>query len=175
VGVHVRTGDKSFETAGARGEAEGEVGKRLYDELRFIFDFALARADAHTPPARLLLLSDSVALRRYAAAQLGGRVLNPPADDLAIGHIARGGGSGALSSAVAEHWLYSAATEFVYSSHSGFPRTAAARAVRQDAIYTCFHYQGVLYSEQRGVPRPKRECSGPYSVYELGVKHAAGL
>ena len=26
--------------------------------------------------------------------------------------------------------------------HSGFPRTAAARAVTQDAIYTCFHYEG---------------------------------
>ena len=129
--------------------------------------------------------------------------------------------------------------------HSGFPRTAAARAVAQDAIYTCFHYDGrpstargpslaagrapihrsrsppacsgrpsgglreevlplgrrreaavapsrlpkvaavaalhcllpsrPLFSEKQGVPRPKRECSGPYSVFELGVKHAAGL
>ena len=126
--------------------------------------------------------------------------------------------------------------------HSGFPRTAAARAVAQDAIYTCFHYEGQpsmargpslaegcapapplqkpthllraalwasekrshrldaderlrralpqvatfatlhclwlsrpLFSEKQGVPRPKRECSGPYSVFELGVKHAAGL
>ena len=45
----------------------------------------------------------------------------------------------------------------------------------QDAIYTCFHYEGPLFSEKQGVPRPKRECSGPYSVFELGVKHAAGL
>ena len=45
----------------------------------------------------------------------------------------------------------------------------------QDAIYTCFHYEGPLFNEKQGVPRPKRECSGPYSVFELGVKHAAGL
>ena len=41
---------------------------------------------------------------------------------------------------MAEHWLYAMADEFVYSSHSGFPRTAAARAMRTDVIYTCFHY-----------------------------------
>ena len=82
---------------------------------------------------------------------------------------------GALQSAVAEHWLYGAADVFAYSSHSGFPRTAAARALRQDVIHTCFHYEGPLFSEQQGKPRPARECSGPWSVYELGERHAAGL
>jgi len=181
VAVHVRTGDRAFDvTTAASLQAQGaaeraEHERALYEAHRFILDFALRRAAAHSPPARLLLLSDSVALRRAAARQLGEIVLNPPAADLTIGHIARGGGRVALRSSVAEHWLYSAATEFVYSSHSGFPRTAAARAVAQDAIYTCFHYEGPLFSEKHGVPRPKRECSGPYSVFELGVKHAAGL
>ena len=164
VGVHVRTGDRAFDGA-ARLQAQGAEERaeeraaleraedKLYESHRFIVDFAMARTAAlppHPPhPPRLLLLSDSVALRRAAVRQLGEvraqpitltptlppnpkpnpssnpkpypnsdqAVLNPPAADLAIGHIARGGGRDALSTAVAEHWLYSTATEFVYSSH----------------------------------------------------------
>ena len=177
VGVHVRTGDGAFVGASADETAQqkAERGRLLYEQHKFIFEYALRRARAHTPTARLLLLSDSVALRRHAAAQLGDAVVNPPEADLAVGHVAKGGGDDALRSAVGEFWLFGAADEFVYSSHSGFPRLAASRALLQDAIHTCFHYQGALYSEAHGVPRPKRECSGPISVFELGVKHAAGL
>jgi hypothetical protein len=61
----------------------------------------------------------------------------------------------------------------VFSSHSGYPRTAAARALRDDAIHTCFHYDGPLFnSAQRSTAR---ECSGPWSVAALGDRHAAGL
>ena len=82
----------------------------------------------------------------------------------------------ALSNAVAEHWLYGFSRAFAYSSHSGFPRTAAARAMRDDAIHTCFHYSGPLFAEQhKGLKRPQRECTGPWTVAELGDRHAAGL
>ena len=77
--------------------------------------------------------------------------------------------------AVGEHWLFGASDEFAYSSHSGYPRTAAARAMRPEAIWTCFHYEGPLYAEKKGGTRPKRECSGPWTVAELGDRHAAGL
>ena len=36
-----------------------------------------------------------------------------------------------------------------YSSHSRFPRTAAVRAMRTDRIFTCFHYEGPLFSVQQ--------------------------
>ena len=47
--------------------------------------------------------------------------------------------------------------------------------MRTDAIYTCFHYDGPLYAEKKGGTRPARECSGPWTVAELGDRHAAGL
>ena len=43
------------------------------------------------------------------------------------------------------------------------------------ATLHCLRPSRPLFSEKHGVPRPRRECSGPYSVFELGVKHAAGL
>ena len=52
------------------------------------------------------------------------------------------------------------------------------RALPQVATFATLHCLWLsrpLFSEKQGVPRPKRECSGPYSVFELGVKHAAGL
>ena len=81
------------------------------------------------------------------------------------------GQSSALLSAIGEHWLYGYARAFAYSSHSGFPRTAAARALRDDALHTCFHYEGPLFNSQPTA----RECTGPYSVAALGERHAAGL
>ena len=44
--------------------------------------------------------------------------------------------------------------------HSGFPRTAAARAVAQDAIYTCFHYEGQP-SMARGPPLAEGRAPAP--------------
>ena len=90
-----------------------------------------------------------------------------------MGHVARD--AAALARAVGEHWLYGACDEFAYSSHSGYPRTAAARAMRPGVIHTCFHYIGPLYAEKKGGTRPKRECSGPWTVAELGDRNAAGL
>ena len=64
------------------------------------------------------------------------------------------------------------ADAFAYSSHSGFPRTAACRALLSEAIHTCFHYEGPLFNKDQPTAR---ECTGPYSVYQLGERHAAGL
>ena len=76
-----------------------------------------------------------------------------------------------LLNAVGEHWLFGEAAAFVYSSHSGFPRTAAARArLLDDAIHTCFHYGGALFNTEQPTAR---ECTGPYSVAHLGERHAA--
>ncbi|KAL1514495.1 hypothetical protein AB1Y20_003594 [Prymnesium parvum] len=164
VGLHVRTGDAAFtHPDAARGEA-------LYARHQFMFDFARQLAARQPLPYRILLLSDSVPLRQHAAEVEGAALLSP---NSTVGHVARD--PRALSNAVAEHWLYAASDAFVYSSHSGFPRTAAARALRTDRIFTCFHYEGPLFSEQQGKPRPARECSGPYTVFELGDRHAAGL
>ena len=173
VGVHVRTGDSAFDDeAAADDEAMRARGERLFASHKFIFEFATKLADelarAHDPPraARLLLLGDSNALRSHAARVYGTRLLQSNAS---VGHVARQ--RGALLAAVGEHWLYTSSRAFAYSSHSGFPRTAAARALRDDAIHTCFHYTGPLYNAQPTA----RECTGPYSVAELGERHAAGL
>ena len=147
---------------------------------------------------RFVLLGDSPALRRHAAAVYGReRVLYYGGDQdmggtkdgggggsgsagregVAIGHVAKQLGANeeeklaTLQSAVGEHWAYSGCDAFVYSSHSGYPRTAAARAMRDDAIHTCFHYSGRTFN-----PQPTaRECTGPHSVAALGERHAAGL
>lgn len=195
VGVHVRSGDASFGTETGAGEATNRArGETLYREYRFIFDFAdslplhsrgaspLATpegeggpATAQGPAPLVLLLGDSVALRMHMSSLLGPRLLS---SNLSVAHVGKGGAgdAAALRNAVAEHWIFGGADSFVYSSHSGFPRTAAARAMRDDAIHTCFHYQGKTFGElQQGRPRPKRECTGPWSVAELGDRHAAGL
>ena len=94
----------------------------------------------------------------------------------AISHVARQPSQSALLSAVGEHWLYSYADLHVYSSHSGFPRTAAVRALTDSSIHTCFHYEGPTFAEQqKGLSRPKRECNGPWTAAALGARHAAGL
>ena len=176
VGVHVRTGDSTFAAErGADADALAARGAKLYADHRFVFDFALRRAaalDAPAAAARILVLSDSAALRAHAAAALGERALDAASNET-VGHVARD--AGALARAVGEHWLYGACDEFAYSSHSGYPRTAAARAMRPGVIHTCFHYEGPLYAERKGGTRPKRECSGPWTVTELGDRHAAGL
>ena len=156
--------------------------------------------DAATSPVeerrvRFVVLGDSPALRRHAATVYGlDRVLYYGGGDaelkgakgggrddsdgsVAIGHVAKQLGAteeekrATLQSAVGEHWAYSGCDAFVYSSHSGYPRTAAARAMRDDAIHTCFHYTGRTFN-----PQPTdRECTGPHSVAALGERHAAGL
>ena len=173
VGVHVRTGDNAFvDEAGADDAAMRERGERLFAAHKFIFDFAdrLANdiATAHDPPraSRMLLLGDSNAMRAHAASVYGTRLL---LSNVTVGHVARQ--QGALLTAVGEHWLYTSSHAFAFSSHSGFPRTAAARAVRDDAIHTCFHYTGPLLNAQPTA----RECTGPYTVAALGDRHAAGL
>ena len=145
---------------------------------------------------RFVLLGDSPALRRHAAIIYGReRVLYYGGDEdmsdstgggsggsgsnggVAIGHVAKQLGANeeeklaTLQSAVGEHWAYSGCDAFVYSSHSGYPRTAAARAMRDDAIHTCFHYTGRTFNPQSTV----RECTGPHSIAALGERHAAGL
>ncbi len=189
VGIHVRTGDNAFhENVADMPDYQKELrGERLYVTHRFIVDYALSLAASleqawtveggEAPRAKFLLLGDSVPLRQHVAGLLGDRLITM--SNNTVGHVAKGSVRSqreALQNAVAEHWLYAAAGAFVYSSHSGFPRTAAARAMRDDAIHTCFHYQGVTFAEQQhGKPKPKRECTGPHSVRALGERHAAGL
>ena len=123
-----------------------------------------------------VLLGDSPALRRHAAALLGEQSVLywGNATGSRIGHVARQPGNAAtLQSAVAEHWLFAGCDAFVYSSHSGYPRTAAARALRDDALHTCFHYAGPVFNSHKR--STARECTGPWSVAELGERHAAGL
>jgi hypothetical protein len=195
VGVHVRTGDAAFEKkrnkkaaspaaspAPDDGEQEQDLherGRQLYASHEFILKYAeqlatsLAQRSSLTPPPkpRILLLGDSVAFRQYAAAVHGEERLLLP--NSSVGHIAKQAPSEtALLGAIGEHWLYSHAQAFVYSSHSGFPRTAAARALRDDSIHTCFHYSGPLFN---GDQPTARECTGPYTVKLLGERHAAGL
>ena len=191
VGVHVRTGDSSFTTekAAASAVAGNARGAELYASHRFIYDYALelarriAEERGGARASRLLLLGDSPTLRRHAAAQIGEAFILSAAEQaggsagssegggVVVGHVARQQDARTLQGAVAEHWLYSAADAFVYSSHSGFPRTAAARALRDDAIHTCFHYTGRTFNPQNTA----RECTGPWSVAQLGDRHAAGL
>ena len=179
VGVHIRTGDSAFQQAATAELAEAR-GKRLFESHKFILEYAegLAKklAEAYTPPRvpRLLLLGDSDALRSYAAKEYGERIWMANAS---VGHIVFSQGAAKqkernFQSAVAEHWLYSYADAFAYSSHSGFPRTAACRALLSEAIHTCFHYEGPLFNKDQPTAR---ECTGPYSVYQLGERHAAGL
>ena len=174
VGVHIRTGDSAFvDEPNADADAQRARGARLFAEHRFILEFAdglAARlAAAYSPPrtARLLLLGDSQSLRAHAAEVYGEKLL---LSNASVGHVARQ--QTALLSAVGEHWLYGYAHAFAYSSHSGFPRTAAARAMRDDALHTCFHYTGPLFNKDQPTAR---ECTGPYSIPELGERHAAGL
>lgn len=136
----------------------------------------LSSANEQTP--RLLLLSDSVALRQHAAKLYGSTALLTSAtDDVPVAHIIRDRSAAALRAAVAEHWVFAGASAFVYSSHSGFSRTAAVRAMRDDAIHTCFHYDGALFAEKHhGEARPQSQvCTGPWSVDTLATRHAAGL
>ena len=141
---------------------------------------------------RLLLLGDSMPMRQHALSIYGEEKLLLP--NGTVGHIAkpsmssaatssssttttaasssRSAKEAALLNAIGEHWLYSSASAFVYSSHSGFPRTAAARALLDDRIHTCFHYTGPLFNKDQPT---KRECTGPYSVAQLGERHAGGL
>lgn len=171
IGLHIRTGDSAFTARGDSTTASSEAaGARLYAQFQFMFDFALELGATQSLPVQLLLLGDSTPLREYAAQKHPDLILTSHAS---IGHVARKAAS--LSHAVVEHWLFSGCDAFVYSSHSGFPRTAAVRSLLLDSIYTCFHYEGPLFSEQQGKPRPKRECTGPYTVYQLGDRHAAGL
>ena len=194
VGVHVRTGDTAAFPRGGRGGTNGDIGEggaALYASHAFILEYADALAgrlalagaqgEAPTEPAgrrpraRLLLLGDSQAMRAHALAAYGAERLLLP--NGTIGHIARpthvaAADADALLNAVGEHWLFGEAAAFVYSSHSGFPRTAAARALRDDAIHTCFHYGGALFNTEQPTAR---ECTGPYSVAHLGERHAAGL
>ena len=187
VGVHVRSGDTTWGAESAQAASDASAmrsrGESLYASHAFIYEYAdrlatqlaanvsAARHDAATPPLvvspRLLLLGDSGALRAHVASLHADEKLIVPTG--ALGHVARQ--ADALSNAVGEHWLFGLARAFVYSSHSGFPRTAAARALRDDAIHTCYHYSGKTLN-----PQPTaRECTGPYSVAELGERHAAGL
>ena len=181
VGVHVRSGDSTWSAEGADAATDAEAmrtrGASLYASHKFIYEYAdrlsqalasnmSARIGSHVS-ARLLLLGDSSALRAHVATLHSPEKLLVPTG--ALGHVARQ--ADALSNAVGEHWLYGHATAFVYSSHSGFPRTAAARAVRDDAIHTCYHYVGPTLN-----PQPTaRKCTGPYSIAQLGERHAAGL
>ena len=175
---------------GVGSDAMRARGRELYASHRFIYDFAdrlaaglaanrsaraseRGRTPLQTPiHSRLLLLGDSSALRAHVASTVlpAERVLLPTVGALA--HVARRSDADALATAVGEHWAYAHAAAFVYSSHSGFPRTAACRALRDDAIYTCFHYGGALFNADQPTAR---ECSGPYSVPFLGERHAAGL
>ena len=217
IGVHVRTGDASFDAeagaGGAKSDDEARRGAELYEAHAFIFEYAtrlgkqLTHARARPMRGDVLdssadadrsgdaggsaggsaggagpyyvLLGDSPALRRHAAATLGEHSVlywgnSTGGATVGVGHVARQPGDVAtLQSAVGEHWLYTGCDSFVFSSHSGYPRTAAARALRDDAIHTCFHYDGPLFnSAQRSTAR---ECSGPWSVAALGDRHAAGL
>jgi hypothetical protein len=216
IGVHVRTGDASFDDEAGAGGAKSDEARRgaeLYEAHAFIFEYATrlgkqlmhARAwpmrggvlDSSADADRsggaggsaggsvgaagpyYVLLGDSPALRRHAAATLGEHSVlywgnSTGAATVGVGHVARQPGDVAtLQSAVGEHWLYTGCDSFVFSSHSGYPRTAAARALRDDAMHTCFHYDGPLFnSAQRSTAR---ECSGPWSVAALGDRHAAGL
>ena len=183
VGLHVRTGDSAFAPPQAGSAAGGDAGaatatqqqsqqgRSLYEKHKFMFEYAAQLGKRQPLPYRILLLGDSKPLREYAAQLHGPELL---LSNTSIGHVARD--ASALANAVAEHWIFAAADAFAYSSHSGFPRTAAVRAMRTDRIFTCFHYEGPLFSvQQKGQPRPERECSGPYTVFELGDRHAAGL
>ena len=216
IGVHVRTGDASFDDEAGAGGAKSDEARRgaeLYEAHAFIFEYATrlgkqlmhARAwpmrggvlDSSADADRsggaggsaggsvgaagpyYVLLGDSPALRRHAAATLGEHSVlywgnSTGGATVGVGHVARQPGDVAtLQSAVGEHWLYTGCDSFVFSSHSGYPRTAAARALRDDAMHTCFHYDGPLFnSAQRSTAR---ECSGPWSVAALGDRHAAGL
>ena len=148
--------------AAAAAAANASVGSEL----------TTARSPPRGVEPRLLLLGDSSALRHHVAALHDPRhILLPGGSVSHVAKVATPQQAAALSHAVGEHWLYTHAAAFVYSSHSGFPRTAAARSLRDDAIHTCFHYQGALYNAQPTA----RECTGPYSVPFLGERHAAGL
>ena len=193
VGVHVRAGDSTWgKEGGVEDSDEMKMrGRRLYSMHHWVYDYAFSLAtnisdklaaavaanphgdQPYRPKPRLLLLGDSPALRNHVANEaFRGRSdqLLLPATTAEIGHIAYD--AGALNTAVGEHWLYGNARAFVYSSHSGFPRTAAARAVSDEAIHTCFHYTGTLFNSNQPT---ERECTGPYSVAHLGDRHAAGL
>lgn len=189
VGVHVRTGDSAFTNTVIN---ENDIlrqnrGKKLFEDHKFIFEYAWElganiTAARNLPPSvkattRLLLLGDSNPLREHALSVYGDRLI---VSNVTVQHVAkalpptRGGWEAeakALLSSVGEHWMYSYADAFAYSSHSGFPRTAAARALRDDAIHTCFHYEGPTFNAQPTA----RECTGPYTVATLGERHAAGL
>ena len=195
VGIHVRTGDASFAAEGAAGVHGGGVesgrsqsrGAELFKTHRFIFDYALRLAAERVGPTsaypagrslRFVILGDSPALRRHAADELGHErvVYYGNGTNTLVAHVRFQPGDATLQAAVSEHWLYTGCELYVFSSHSGFPRTAAARALRADSIHTCFHYQGATFAEkQHGHKRPSRECSGPWSVPALGDRHAAGL
>ena len=177
VGVHVRTGDASFAPAAASATAgaASSHGAELFASHRFIFEYAQQlgaslAAERGAGGARLLLMGDSVALRAHAAGVYADIAL--VAENVSVGHVAKQGGTHTLRGAVGEHWLYAGCDAFVYSSHSGFPRTAAARALRDDAVHTCFHYSGPLFNKDQP---SARECTGPWSVATLGERHAAGL
>ena len=131
--------------------------------------------------ARYVILGDSPALRQYAAKHLGehsalywGNISG--SEMVSVGHVARQPKDVvALQAAVAEHWLYAGCDAFVFSSHSGYPRTAAARALRDDTIHTCFHYSGPLFNSPGQQRSTARECTGPWTVAQIGDRHAAGL
>jgi hypothetical protein len=196
VGIHVRTGDTSFATPSTGPPDGGSREAELFRAHAFIFDYARQLGHNLTASAaaanregasalggqarraaRYVILGDSAMLRQRAAAELGEHsVLYYGNGSAVLGHVARERGALTLQSAIAEHWVYAGCDAFVYSSHSGFPRTAASRAMRDDRIHTCFHYDGPLFAvQQHGQQRPRRECSGPWSVTALGDRHAAGL
>jgi len=77
------------------------------------------------------VVSDSVAVRRAAQAELGAAALTLP---VVNHHVSRN--ESGMQAAAAEHWLLGLCQHFVLSLFSGFGRTAAARSMRWGAVFT---------------------------------------
>lgn len=141
VGIHIRTGDRAmalsedvgFSHFGAFWAAAGRLGKQRADVGQSV---------------KWLLVTDSITLKRKFAEHYGSVALLTDVNPFHVSKhdVAEGGVKGqwgdiphtpedSVSGSFMEWWLLTLCDAFVLNAHSSFSRTAAAAALRSDAIY----------------------------------------